>query len=196
MQKSFALIFLLSAVFASSSVHAMSKAESMEQRKSRPRIDLDTGEVTPEPVDNLLKHYSYVIPYLPKGTKQVYKAPEAGPCTQEGVVFKDAKSSRGCYIFSSRDSIFKIQIHSQSSSFSYMSRIWKKVNGEWILWAEFDTGGQATYASTEAARFAGRSAPGKVEDQPQYSRENRTVPEIPAAPSLGTILDGFIRKSR
>jgi hypothetical protein len=193
---SFLSIFLMFIVLASSSAYAVTKSEAMEQRRSRPRLNLDTGEMTPEPVDNTLKHHSYVLPFLPKGTMRVHNAPEAGPCTQEGVVYRDAISKRSCGIYSSSKGVFKIQRY-QERMVSYMPRIWKKVDGNWVLWAEFDTGGQVTYASTEAARFAGRSVPNKAEDKPQYADTPPATPaEIPHVPSLGTILEDIIRKSR
>jgi hypothetical protein len=165
--------------------------------------NLDTGEPAAELIDNTLKYHSYIIPYLPKGTRQLEgDLSDSGLCTPEGVVVKgNVRSSNSCGVYTSSAGLFKIQRY-QKRDVDYISQIWKqkKVNGEthWVPWVRFDSGGNPISTSHEAAQFASRSQPGKNDEPPQYAREApppvQGIPNI--QPDLGTLWNGLMNRVR
>lgn len=204
MKKSFFSVILLSFTLALGSVSAFADHGRKHIHSGR-KQNLDTGEPAPARIDPTLEKYSYIVPFLPKGTKQIYQADEAGPCYEtSGVVVKGARSSWGCRIFTSSEGAFKIQVFHRQNVWR-IPRIWKKVRvdgqPQWVRWVEFDGNNNAIYESegaTQLARINGIDTPAPYE-QPitaqERPRNEPGVPEIPM-PNLGSILEGLIRKTR
>lgn len=202
MKKSFLSVF--SIFLLSLALAGMSSAIASEKKKTRvpgASQNLDVGAPAPQRgLGSELRYHSYIIPYIPEDLVMDWDSPEAGPCTADGTVVRGATSSRKCNIYHSREAnaVFKV-MNLKTSGHQSIPMIFRRDKGQhsaWEIWVEC-SGAQCTPVSRRAQEYAAsKGLPGRrSDDQPQYARENQAVPDIPAAPSLGTILD-LIKKSR
>lgn len=202
MKKSFSSI--LSIFLMSLALAITSSAGAGEKKKTRVpggSPNLDTGAPAKQSaLGSELRYHSYIIPYIPEDLVMDWDSPEAGPCTADGTVVRGATSSRKCNIYHSREAnaVFKVMNLSAGGhqSIPMIFRRDRVHNSAWEVWVECRDA-QCTPVSRRAQQYAAsKGLPGRgVDDQPQYARES-PVPEMLNAPSLGTILDGILKKSR